>query len=248
MPGGRRAAGLLGAGLGGVSDAPADESFRAAPPGTAVGSAASGAPSDGGNIPSISAGRSDNSGNETEADPGGITSRLVGLLASLAGLDSPVPAPAGNSDRGRRAANSGFLTRLTPEPASGGCAAGFSCPLLAGAQSAGFPRSRFGGPFGGGPFGGGPWEPDGLDWFSGELMRHFSAWLWSLRTENCVLQVPPASSSPAASPPLYPLRISKIPTREEALILLNNDSGTQSIDYQYLTSPVPYSMGWEKRL
>jgi hypothetical protein len=201
-----------------------------------------------GKAPSIGAGRSDNSGNETEADPGGITSRFVGLrLAPLAASGSAASAcrlaAGGNMDRGRRAGNSGFSTRLTPEPKSGGRTAGFPWPLWPGNQSAGFPRSRFGG-----PFGGGPWEADGLDWFSGELMRHFSVWLWSLGTENCVPQEPPAWPNPAAPPPLYPLRISEIPTREKALILLNNDSETQSIDYQYLTPSVPYSMEPEKLL
>jgi hypothetical protein len=208
---------------------------------------ASCAPNNGGKAPIIGAGRSDNSGNETEADPGGITSRFVGLRPALAGSGSAASASrlaaGGNMDRGRRVGSSGFLTRPTPEPASAGRTTGFPWPLWSGAQSAGFPRSRFGG-----PFGGGPWEADGLDWFSGELMRHFSVWLWSSGTEICVPQELPAWPSQAATPPLYPLRISEISTREEALILLNNDSGTQSIDYQYLTPPVPYSMGWEKLL
>jgi hypothetical protein len=162
-------------------------------------------PVEGGNVPIIGAGRSDSSGIETEADPGGITSRFVGLRPTgpLAAGDSAAAcwriAAAGNRARGRNGGSVDFFTR---PPAAGpklvGCWVFAFPPPCCGAQSAGLPRSRFGG-----PLGGGPWEADGLDWFSGELMRPFLVWPGSLEDKKSSPQAAdlawPGSPSPCIS-------------------------------------------------
>jgi hypothetical protein len=201
-PGGRRAAGLLGAGLGGVLTPPAGESAGGArgvsgcepvPKGAPNGVPEVG-PEGGGNAPVICAGRSDSSGIETEAEPGGITSRFPGLRpAASDGLESPGAAfraeAGGKIARGRSGGNVGPFSRGlgAGESAGGAAAFGFGA-FFCGSQSAGFPRSRTGGL-------GGPPAADEFGWFSGEFMT-LSVWLGVWGTRNDVPQHPAPGSHP----------------------------------------------------